>query len=97
MRESPGSCLPAWQTSTTFRRPKMEWRKSSFSGADNGGCIEVAWRKSTFSGATNGDCVEVAVGIEGVAVRDSKDSSGPTLQFTPAQWRTFTARPAPRP
>lgn len=36
------------------------WRKSSFSAAGNGNCIEVAWRKSSHSGATNGNCVEVA-------------------------------------
>jgi hypothetical protein len=27
-----------------------------------------------------------------VAVRDSKDPAGPALTFTPAAWRTFTAR-----
>jgi uncharacterized protein DUF5753/uncharacterized protein DUF397 len=32
-----------------------------------------------------------------VGVRDSKDSGGPVLRFSPAQWRAFTARPVPRP
>jgi len=75
----------------------MEWRKSSYSGATNGDCVEVAWRKSSFSGATNGNCVEIAFNVEAVAVRDSKDSAGPVLQFSPVQWRVFTGRPAPRP
>jgi hypothetical protein len=37
--------------------------------------------------------VEVAANLPGVvAVRDSKDPAGPALTFTPAAWRTFTAR-----
>jgi hypothetical protein len=74
----------------------MEWRKSSYSGGGNGGCVEVAWRKSSFSGATNGGCIEVSF-AETVGVRDSKDSAGPVLRFGPVQWRAFTARPVPRP
>jgi hypothetical protein len=72
------------------------WRKSSRSG-DNG-CVEVAaphWRKSGRSG--NNGCVEVAGYLPGVvAVRDSKDPTGPTLAFTPTAWRDFlTGVPAP--
>jgi predicted secreted Zn-dependent protease len=66
------------------------WRKSSYSG-HNGECVEVAataWRKSTFSGH-NGDCVEVAQAPDLVAVRDSKDPSGPVLTFVAAEWREF--------
>jgi Domain of unknown function (DUF397) len=52
---------------------------------------ELNWRKSTFSG-NGGDCVEVASNLPGiVAVRDSKDRSGPVLTFTPAEWEAFTA------
>jgi uncharacterized protein DUF397 len=75
----------------------MEWRKSSYSGATGGNCVEVAWRKSSFSGATNGNCVEVAFRVEAVSVRDSKNTTGPTLEFSTAQWRAFTARRVRRP
>ncbi|MER7418968.1 DUF397 domain-containing protein [Micromonospora peucetia] len=53
------------------------------------------WRKSTRSGASGGNCVEVADNLPGVvAVRDSKDPSGPALAFAPTAWRAFVARPA---
>ncbi|MCM0678838.1 DUF397 domain-containing protein [Micromonospora phytophila] len=39
-----------------------------------------------------GACVEVADNLPGVvAVRDSKDPTGPVLAFTPTSWRTFVA------
>ena len=48
------------------------------------------WRKSTRSGGNGGDCVEVAANVPGiVAVRDSKDPSGPVVALTPRQWREF--------
>ncbi|MEU1736332.1 DUF397 domain-containing protein [Streptosporangium sp. NPDC020145] len=50
------------------------------------------FRKSSLSGAGE-NCVEVATNLPGlVAVRDSKDPSGPALAFTPAQWRSFVGR-----
>lgn len=50
----------------------------------------AAWFKSTRSSG-NGNCVEVAILDRAVAVRDTKDRSGPVLQFTPADWDTFVA------
>jgi uncharacterized protein DUF397 len=48
------------------------------------------WRKSTRSSG-NGNCVEFADLGDSVAVRDTKDRSGPVLQFTAASWRAFIA------
>jgi hypothetical protein len=48
------------------------------------------WRKSTRSGSNGGDCVEVADNLAGVvAVRDSKDPTGPMLTFAPSAWASF--------
>lgn len=71
-----------------------QWRKSSHSSG-SGQCVEVAhvpapWRKSSHSGG-QGACVEVADLPEAVAVRDSKDSAGPKLIFTSADWQTFVS------
>ena len=49
----------------------------------------AAWRTSTRSGA-EGQCVEVADNLpDVVAVRDSKDRSGPALLFGRPQWAAF--------
>jgi Domain of unknown function (DUF397) len=49
----------------------------------------LRWIKSTFS-AANGNCVEIAALPDaGVAIRDSKDISGPTLRFTADEWNAF--------
>jgi hypothetical protein len=48
----------------------------------------MIWRKSSFS--VNGDaCVEVGWRKVAVAVRDSKNTSGPSLAFSTSQWRFF--------
>ncbi|KAB2341324.1 DUF397 domain-containing protein [Actinomadura rudentiformis] len=53
----------------------------------------VVWRKSSYSGGSGGACVEVAaLGISGIAVRDSKNPGGPSLTFDAAGWRAFTRR-----
>jgi Domain of unknown function (DUF397) len=45
------------------------------------------WRKSTLSQAAG--CVEIARVGDGVAVRDSKDPSGPVLRFSQVEWSAF--------
>jgi hypothetical protein len=49
------------------------WRKSSYSGGNEGGS----------------NCVEVASSGGRLAVRDSKDPRGGELAFSPAEWRAF--------
>ena len=47
------------------------------------------WIKSSLSFA-NGNCVEVAsLPDHEVGVRDSKDTEGPVLRFTPDEWHAF--------
>jgi hypothetical protein len=49
---------------------------------------ELPWRKAAASG--NNGCVEVApLEDGGVAVRDSKNPSGPMLSFTRHEWVSF--------
>jgi Domain of unknown function (DUF397) len=48
----------------------------------------VTWKKSTRSNGS-GDCVEVAELPSGIAVRDSKNPSGPVLTFAGREWRAF--------
>ena len=48
-----------------------------------------SWTKSSLSHA-NGNCIEVADLPDGqVGIRNSKDVSGPVLQFRPEEWRAF--------
>ena len=47
------------------------------------------WVKSSLSFA-NGNCVEVASLTDGqIGVRNSRDSEGPVLRFTPDEWHAF--------
>ena len=71
-------------------RESVEWRTSSFSGS-TGNCVEVAWRTSSFTGS-NGNCVEVAWPEHRVAIRDSKNTSGPTIEFPRSAWAAFLAQ-----
>lgn len=47
------------------------------------------WLKSSLS-FSNGNCVEVAsLPDGGIGVRNSRDSAGPVLRFTPDEWHAF--------
>ncbi len=51
---------------------------------------DAVWRKGSRSNGNGGNnCVEVAFLDTGVAVRDSKNRTGPALMFTPAEWIAF--------
>ncbi|WP_306206115.1 DUF397 domain-containing protein [Actinoplanes sp. RD1] len=50
----------------------------------------LTWRKSSRSGAA-GHCVEIASAAAAIFVRDSKDVSGPVLEFGRAGWQEFIA------
>lgn len=49
----------------------------------------AVWFKSSRSGPNCDNCVEVAFVPGAVAVRDSKDPTGPALIFTPTRWEAF--------
>ncbi|WP_329090789.1 DUF397 domain-containing protein [Streptosporangium sp. NBC_01469] len=50
---------------------------------------DAEFRKSSYSGTGN-DCVEVATNLPDlIAIRDSKDPSGPVLAFSPTAWNNF--------
>lgn len=52
----------------------------------------TTWRKSSFSQGSTSDCVEVALGAAEAAVRDSKNTTGPTLTFPTETWRRAVRR-----
>ena len=47
------------------------------------------WRTSSYSGANGGERVEVGQDQDLIAIRDTKDRTGPMLRFTPQTWRRF--------
>ncbi|MFF5081310.1 DUF397 domain-containing protein [Actinoplanes sp. NPDC000266] len=58
--------------------------------ADAAQLAHATWRKASRSNGNGGNnCVEVAFLDTSVAVRDSKDRSGPALLFTQAEWTAF--------
>jgi hypothetical protein len=72
---------------------ELAWFKSSYSGDQAASCVEVAvaWRKSSHSGGDGDACVEMAACPHTVRIRDSKDTSLPSLAVGPASWASFIA------
>ncbi|MEU9541460.1 DUF397 domain-containing protein [Streptomyces sp. NPDC056704] len=52
----------------------------------------VQWHKSSYSGDQGGQCIEIAETLDTtVAVRDSKNPTGPILTIAPAAFATFVS------
>jgi hypothetical protein len=49
---------------------------------------DLVWRKAQLS-TNNGACLEIGSIAGKIAVRDSKDPSGPVLVYTPIEFRAF--------
>jgi hypothetical protein len=47
------------------------------------------WKTSSYTGGSGGNCIEVADHDNAVAVRDTKDRTGPVIRFTPDAWRAL--------
>nr|WP_239146561.1 DUF397 domain-containing protein [Streptomyces sp. SID10815] len=76
----------------------LAWHKASYSGDQNGDCVEcatlgdVAWHKASYSGDQGGSCLEVAEApCAAVALRDSKNPSGPILTVRPGAFGAFVS------
>ncbi|MFE7274346.1 DUF397 domain-containing protein [Streptomyces sp. NPDC057623] len=53
---------------------------------------ENAWFKSSYSDGTGNNCLEAArLPAEGIAIRDSKNPTGPALVLPPTAWTAFVA------
>ncbi|MEU4735885.1 MULTISPECIES: DUF397 domain-containing protein [Streptomyces] len=74
------------------------WRRSSYSNASGGDCVQVAegflgaaaWRKSSHSNGSGGNCLEVADHFPGfVPVRDSKVPDGGVVVVSARAWAPF--------
>ncbi|MEU4493449.1 DUF397 domain-containing protein [Streptomyces sp. NPDC023998] len=75
---------------------ELAWFKSSYSSGDSGDCVEVAlsWHKSSYSSGSGDDCVEVATCPTTIHIRDSKNTTGPQVAFSPAAWTVFITHTA---
>ncbi|WP_433266883.1 DUF397 domain-containing protein [Actinosynnema sp. CS-041913] len=49
----------------------------------------LTWRKSSYSGEGGSNCVKVAQAGQAVAVRDSKNPTGPVIAFPVGKWQAF--------
>ncbi|MFE6763018.1 DUF397 domain-containing protein [Streptomyces sp. NPDC057689] len=52
---------------------------------------DMNWFKSSYSGGDGDNCVEIALRSTTVHVRDSKDTTLPSLSASAAAWSDFTA------
>ncbi|MFC5666393.1 DUF397 domain-containing protein [Kitasatospora misakiensis] len=52
---------------------------------------DARWFKSSYSSEQGGECLEALRLSSGIAIRDSKDKSGPSLQFSADAWQSLLA------
>ncbi|MBB4986132.1 MULTISPECIES: DUF397 domain-containing protein [Streptomyces] len=52
---------------------------------------DLHWIKSSYSSEQGGNCVEVATRPDSIHVRDSKDTSLPSFEVSPAAWGAFVS------
>lgn len=52
----------------------------------------IRWRKSSYSGGEGGSCVEVGDAAPTVAIRDTKNRTGPALGFTRREFAALVER-----
>ena len=52
----------------------------------------ATWRKASRSVGNGDNCVEVATNLPQIAVRDSKNPTGPKLAFARTGWAAFARR-----
>lgn len=63
------------------------WRKSSRSPNNGGSCVEAGvWRNGSCSDGGIAQSVDAALTADQVAIRDSKNPTGPLLAVAGAQW-----------
>ncbi|MFG2781220.1 DUF397 domain-containing protein [Streptomyces prunicolor] len=84
--------MPTVPTATALA-PETAWRKSTYSDGTGNNCVELApeqaWFKSSYSDAGQ-NCIEAARLLPaGIAVRDSKNPTGPALLLPTSAWTPF--------
>jgi hypothetical protein len=77
---SRGLCLTEFNTLAIIKESEMSSKGSELDG--------ISWRKAQRS-VNNGECVELARAQGMIAIRDSKNPTGPILMYNPAEWRAF--------
>lgn len=88
IRPSPGGSITAGR-SQTRRQYVHRDNGASPKGGANVDLTGARWFKSSRS-ETGSQCLEVAfLGGGHIGVRDSKNSTGPALVFTPGEWDAF--------
>ncbi|MGW0838238.1 DUF397 domain-containing protein [Streptomyces prunicolor] len=88
--------MPTVPTATALA-PETAWRKSTYSDGTGNNCVELApeqaWFKSSYSDSGGQNCIEAAhLTPTGIAVRDSKNPTGPALLLPATAWAPFVTQ-----